>query len=89
MPLLASGPPGLAFGLVVGLVLATAIGLASSTAQTAWSSYRLSLAWLVVRHLLPWRLMDFLDDAHKQGVLRQEGAYYQFRHIQLQEQIAA
>jgi hypothetical protein len=32
--------------------------------------------------------MDFLADAHKRGVLRQAGAVYQFRHIELQYRLA-
>jgi hypothetical protein len=34
---------------------------------------------------LPWRTRAFLRDAHERGVLRQSGAFYQFRHILLQE----
>ena len=33
-------------------------------------------------------LVGFLDDAHKRGVLRQAGAAYQFRHIDLQHRLA-
>jgi hypothetical protein len=33
--------------------------------------------------------MDFLSDAHRRGVLRQVGAVYQFRHIELQHRLAA
>jgi hypothetical protein len=32
--------------------------------------------------------MGFLADAHKRGVLRQAGAVYQFRHIELQHRLA-
>ena len=31
--------------------------------------------------------MGFLDDAHRRGVLRQVGAVYQFRHIELQHRL--
>jgi hypothetical protein len=37
---------------------------------------------------LPLRLMRFLDDAHRRGVLRQVGAVYQFRHARLQDRLA-
>ena len=37
---------------------------------------------------LPWQLMSFLADAHRRGVLRQAGAVYQFRHIELQHRLA-
>jgi hypothetical protein len=32
--------------------------------------------------------MGFLADAHRRGVLRQAGAVYQFRHIELQHRLA-
>jgi hypothetical protein len=32
--------------------------------------------------------MSFLADAHRRGVLRQVGAVYQFRHIELQHRLA-
>lgn len=37
---------------------------------------------------LPWSLMPFLEDAHKLGVLRQQGAVYQFRHATLQAHLS-
>jgi hypothetical protein len=46
-------------------------------------------AYLTVRHHVPWDLMAFLQDAHEhRGVLRQAGAVYQFRHINLQHHLA-
>jgi len=36
----------------------------------------------------PLRLMEFLEDAHRLGVLRQLGPYYQFRHALLQDRLA-
>ena len=41
----------------------------------------------ISRHM-PWRAMGFLADAHQRGVLRQDGAVYQFRHIRLQQRLA-
>jgi len=32
--------------------------------------------------------MPFLEDAHQRGVLRQQGAVYQFRHVMLQTHLA-
>lgn len=34
-------------------------------------------AWLALRGRLPLRLMRFLNDAHRRGVLRQSGTTYQ------------
>jgi hypothetical protein len=87
---------GLGFGLVFGLVGGVAAGLLGglligfyvSGTQTAWPSYMLTRAWLAWRHQLPWPLMSFLADAHRRGVLRQAGAVYQFRHINLQRRLA-
>ena len=44
--------------------------------------------WLALRRRLPLRLTGFLADAHRRGVLRQVGAVYQFRHIELQHRLA-
>jgi hypothetical protein len=53
--------------------------------DVAFSNFR----WLALRGRLPWRLMRFLADAHvHRGVLRQAGAFYQFRHAELQRHLA-
>ena len=82
---LAAGP---AAGAVDGAVVAIAFGLVGSFALTKWPSYGLARIWLALRRRLPWPLMDFLADAHRRGVLRQTGAVYQFRHIELQRRLA-
>jgi hypothetical protein len=38
---------------------------------------------------LPWRVMAFLDEAHRLGVLRMVSGSYEFRHIALQKVLAA
>jgi hypothetical protein len=97
--------PGLAFGLALGLPIGLAAGpvagigigiatmiltgMVGSFADASWPSYWLALAWLALQHRLPWSLMGFLVDAHRRGVLRQVGAIYQFRHIELQHHLAA
>ena len=78
--------PGLAFGLFV-LAFMLMTGLAGST-ERAWPSYMITRAWLALHHGLPWPLMSFLAEAHHRGVLRQAGAVYQFRHIDLQHRLA-
>jgi hypothetical protein len=83
---------GLFFGLTgwlwLGLGLASLLGLATAAGETRWMSYQLTRTWLATRRRLPWPLMDFLADAHRRGVLRQAGAVYQFRHIELQHRLA-
>jgi hypothetical protein len=83
---------GAAYGVMAGAVAGTGIGVAAgiigSFDRTAWPSYEIARIWLVLRHRLPWPLMDFLADAHRRGVLRRAGAVYQFRHIELQHRLA-
>ena len=83
---------GLKDGLLTGLVTAEVAGLVAGRRlgmnQTAWPSYILTKWWLVLHHHVPWPFMDFLADAHRRGTLRQAGAVYQFRHIELQHRLA-
>ncbi|SOD67364.1 WD domain-containing protein, G-beta repeat-containing protein [Streptomyces zhaozhouensis] len=53
----------------------------------AWTRFALLRLVAGARGQLPWRLMRFLADAHRRGVLRQSGGQYQFRHIRLQESL--
>ena len=79
---------GLAGGLVFGLTGSLTVGFGVSMYETEWPSYLLIRWWLALRGQLPWPLMSFLADAHRRGVLRQAGAVYQFRHIELQHRLA-
>jgi hypothetical protein len=75
---------GLTFGLTFGLV----VGLVTGFGSTCWGRFAIVRVWLAVRGRLPLRLVAFLDDAHRRGVLRQAGAIYQFRHARLQDHLA-
>ena len=73
-------------GLGFAVVACVTIWLGGAISVTAWGQ------WLICGRLLrplsgelPWRTRAFLRDAHDRGVLRQSGAFYQFRHILLQE----
>jgi hypothetical protein len=79
---------GVASGVVVGALALLPAGIAASFTDAAWPSYEIATIWLALRHRLPWQLMGFLSDAHQRGVLRQAGAIYQFRHIELQRRLA-
>jgi hypothetical protein len=70
--------------LVYGLVIALAFGLVESAGQ-----YLVSVGLLAIGCRTPWRLLRFLGDAHRRGVLRQQGATYEFRHVRLRERLAA
>ncbi|MFB9542415.1 NACHT domain-containing protein [Micromonospora sagamiensis] len=58
-------------------------------ARSAWGPFLLVRVWLACRGKAPWRLFRFLEDAHRHGVLRQVGGFYQFRHSRLQERLAS
>lgn len=79
---------GLFFGITgggFGLLAGFAVGLE----QTAWGGWVIAKAYLALRRRVPWNLMSFLQDAHEhRGVLRQVGAVYQFRHLDLQRHLA-
>jgi MFS family permease len=77
----------LGIGLPLGLFVAVVTGFAAG--ESAWPRWVLTRAWLALYGRLPWRLMAFLADAHRRGVLRQAGAVYQFRHIELQHRLAS
>lgn len=55
---------------------------------TAWSRFVVARLWLAARGRTPLRLMTFLDDAHRRGVLRRVGPTYEFRHARLRERLA-
>ncbi len=74
---------GLMYGILFGLA-AGAVGVLSR----AWGGFVISRTWFALRGRLPWRLMRFLDDAHRRGVLRQSGAVYELRHVKLQDHLA-
>ncbi|MGW0577358.1 NACHT domain-containing protein [Streptomyces sp. NPDC002920] len=61
---------------------------AAAISLSAWGRFTVARVWLAATGRLPWRLMAFLDDAHRRGVLRQSGAYYEFRHVRLQTYLA-
>lgn len=78
--------------LILGLVVALPAGLTAGLtagARMAWPYFVMVRAYLAIRRKVPPDLMAFLQDAHEhRGVLRQVGAVYQFRHIDLQRHLA-
>ncbi|MFF3639060.1 NACHT domain-containing protein [Streptomyces sp. NPDC002250] len=82
------------FGLgrvaVLAFVLALPVGLMLGLRRSVWMEFLLAQARLAVLGRVPWRFISFLADAHEwRGVLRQAGAVYQFRHIDIQRHLAA
>lgn len=68
---------------------AVGVGLIAAFTQTACGFFTVAC----LRHgfvgRTPFRLLVFLEDAHRRGVLRQVGGSYEFRHIELQLHLAA
>ncbi len=79
---------GVAYGLAYGITIAIAYR-SSGLTTPAFMTFIIARAWLALQRKLPWALMPFLEDAHRLGVLRQQGAVYQFRHARLQTYLAA
>lgn len=78
-------------GVVFGIAGGCAVGIVGATlviGRTCWGRFVLVCIWLAIRRRMPWRVMHFLDRAYRIGVLRQEGAAYQFRHSRLQDYLA-
>jgi hypothetical protein len=77
--------------MVTGVVTGVALGLLSGMmfdVGYAWGNWVTGRAWLALPGLLPWRLLPFIEDAHRRGVLRAVGTEYQFRHVRLQEYLS-
>ncbi|WP_186404468.1 NACHT domain-containing protein [[Actinomadura] parvosata] len=75
---------GLVFGVSAGLVFGLLMGR-----HHAWLVGVIASCYLALRGELPWRIMSFLDDAHRLGLLRAVGPIYQFRHADLHDHLAA
>jgi hypothetical protein len=75
---------GLLLGGVGALCAASGV-LGLST----WGGFRLYTAGQAMLLRLPRRTLEFLDDAHRRGVLRRSGTRYEFRHLLLQRHLAA
>ncbi|SPT64150.1 Predicted NTPase (NACHT family) [Actinomadura madurae] len=82
---LVSGP---LYGLLVGAPTGFAFGLMFGK-HRAWWAYLIATWKLARAGHLPHRLMPFLDDCHRLGLLRTVGPYYQFRHAELHDHLAA
>ncbi|HEU5159446.1 MAG TPA: NACHT domain-containing protein [Streptosporangiaceae bacterium] len=91
---------GLMFGLMAGHLFGFQFGFAGGFAagfvgalvsgkHRAWAAYLIATRRLARAGLLPRRLMPFLDDCHRLGLLRAVGPLYQFRHAELQAHLAA
>ena len=91
---------GAVMGVIDGMIQGPVMGFAFATVggftilvggvltETGWGQWVLYCrVWLPLTGQLPWRMCEFLRDAHRRGVLRQIGGLYQFRHESLQARI--
>lgn len=74
--------------IAAAVLLVAAFSVCGAFAYSSWGHFTLARCYLVLRRRLPRNIMAFLADAHQRGVLRQAGAVYQFRHIDLQHHLA-
>jgi hypothetical protein len=72
----------------ITITLLVVIAFCYGVADTSSGRFALVRLAFAARGNLPWRLMDFLDDAHRRGVLRQYGGVYRFRHASLHTRLA-
>ncbi|MET9793873.1 hypothetical protein [Streptomyces canus] len=74
-------------GMLIWICGALLLGLFSGS--RAWFAYAVAAGWTALRGDLPFRLMPFLDDAYRLGLLRTVGPVYQFRHAEFQDHLAS
>ena len=76
-------------GLGVGLSAGIIVGLVFGAYHATSPSFLIARIWLSLSGNLPWRFMTFLADAHMhRGVLRENGAVYEFRHLEIKNYLA-
>ncbi|KOX07963.1 NACHT domain-containing protein [Micromonospora profundi] len=82
---------GIFTGIVNGFVFGCAIGAAFGVGAHAWGRWLIiGRVWLPLTGRLPFRkVWRFLEDAQERGLLRQRGAFYEFRHALLRDTVAA
>src|SRR5262249_36717589 len=83
---------GLGAGFIVAYPAELLVGLTVSLmiAFTFAETTRASFAFFLLRRHrhTPIRLLHFLEDARKRGIMRTVGPTYQFRHARLQDRLA-
>lgn len=79
---------GLGMGISAGLAIGVGFGLVVSGFGSAWPRWLIARGWVTLAGRAPRQLVTFLEDSHQRGALRQSGAVYQFRHIELQHRLA-
>jgi hypothetical protein len=73
---------------VVEVIVAMCVAAVPLAWRSAWTRYALAVTLLWLAGRLPRRLLPFLEDARRRGLLRRTGAVYQFRHAALRDLLA-
>ncbi len=72
----------------VSVVVTASVAAVPLVWRSAWTRYALAVTWLWLAGRLPRRLLPFLEDAHRRGLLRRTGVVYQFRYAALRDLLA-
>lgn len=80
---------GRASGVVLGFQIGFSVTALLFLSTSSWWRFTVARVVLALSGRAPLRLMAFMDDAHRRGVLRQFGGVYQFRHSRLQDRLLA
>ncbi|MCP9951467.1 hypothetical protein [Actinomadura madurae] len=80
-------PAGTAVAAGLGIVGGAVFAFVTEKEAT-WLGYALVTVRLARRRRLPLRLMPFLDDAHRLGLLRAVGPIFQFRHAEFHDHLS-
>lgn len=81
--------PGILAGAVIGFLVTSMAIILVAMSPHAWLVSVAAIQRFAWSRQLPVRLMTFLDDAHRLGLLRAVGPTYQFRHAELQQYLIA
>ncbi|WP_282287283.1 NACHT domain-containing protein [Micromonospora sp. WMMD998] len=73
---------------LVGLMLGASLGLVFATAFTPWPTYLAVCFFDGLLRRRPFGRMKLWRTAHEQEIFRQEGASYQFRHVEIRDTLA-
>lgn len=83
------GFPSVGLAFWRGCMVGVGYGLAYALLTRPWGRWLIFVRVpLTLTRRQPVRLLAFLADANRRGVLRQEGAVYQFRHVHLRDYLA-
>jgi hypothetical protein len=88
LPLWLGGTHDLKLGVSIGISFGLAFGLTAGLGQPGDIYLATKLCLWSGKRVIPFRLISFLEDSHRMGLLRQVGPVYQFRHAELQDRLA-